>query len=106
VQVKLPVTVTEYEPGIEELKVQDAATVPPDDRLTLTGQVVETAEGGGAVRLIVPESPKRLVIVMIPVVEDPVGNETAAAFIAKSVTLTFRVTEWVKEPIDPVMETV
>ena len=105
-QVKVPVTVTAYEPGIEELKVQDAATVPPAARLTLARQVVETAEGGGAVRLMVPESPKRLVIVMIPVVEDPVWKETAAAFIAKSVTLTLRVTEWVNEPMDPVIETV
>jgi hypothetical protein len=61
--------------------------------LTLDGHDAVTAEGDDTDRLMVPERPKRLETVAVPVAEDPVGNDTTGALIAKSVTLTFKITE-------------
>jgi len=68
--------VASYVPGVVEENVQDAADVPPDESVTLEGHVPVSAEGVETLRLMGPDSPNRLVNVMVLVPEEPAANET------------------------------
>ena len=63
-------------PGTVEENVHDAVDVPPDDSVTLEGQVPVSPEGVETLTLTGPESPNRLVKVTVLVPEDPATNET------------------------------
>jgi hypothetical protein len=79
----------------------------PEVRFVLGGQETETVVGVDTMRFTVPENPKRLVRLMVPLVEVPVGNETEAGpDMLKSVIVTLRITEWLSDPLVPFMVTV
>ncbi len=68
--------VAPYVPGVVEANVQDAVAVPPDDSVTLEGQVPVRPEGVETLRLTGPDSPNRLIKVTVLVPEEPALNET------------------------------
>ena len=106
-QVKDPVIVTVYWPGVEELKVHAAPVTLPEIRLVFDGQETETVVGVDTARFTVPEKPKRLARLMVPLAGVPVGNETEAGpDMLKSVIVTLRMTEWLSDPLVPFVVTV
>ena len=94
-------------PCDEEENEHEAVDVPPEERLTLDGQVIASPEGVEVLRLIVPASPERLVILTVPLVEDPDENvmEGGDNVIPKSITVTGRITQFTKVPLVPCMYT-
>ena len=95
-----------YVPGVDEANVHDAVDVPPDDSVTLEGHVPVSPEGVETLRLMGPDSPKRLVRVTVLVPEEPVLKDTEVAERLKSMTVAPRDTEWLSEPLVPVIVTV
>jgi len=73
--------------------------------VTLAGQETVTAEGAETLRLTVPAKPERLVKVTGLLVEDPGAKETVGDEMLKSVIVTGRLTEWLVEPLVPLIET-
>ena len=99
--------VTVYWPGVEELNEHVTVVVLFEAKVAFDGQETETAVGVVMVRLMVPESPNRLVNVTFPVLDVPVGKGTdPGPDMLKSVMVTLRTTEWLCVPIVPVMVTV
>ena len=66
-------------PGVVEENVQDAVDVPPDDSVTLEGQVPVSPDGVETLRPRGPDSPNKLVKVTVLVPEEPAVNETGEA---------------------------
>lgn len=83
--------VAPYEPGVVEENVQDAVDVPPDDRVTLERHVPVSPDDVETLRLMGPDNPNRLVMVTVPIPEEPEANETEDAVMLKSVMVTPRI---------------
>jgi len=105
--VKVPVIDGWYVPCDEEENEHEAVAVPPDGRLTLDGQVTESPDWIVELRLIVPANPERLVIVRVPLVDDPDANDMEGGDIAspKSITVTDNFAQLYNVPLVPSMYT-
>jgi hypothetical protein len=92
-------------PGDEDENVQEGVAAPPDGTLALEGQDTVTPGGTETLRLTVPENPKRLESVIVPLVEVPDRKEIVEPDILKSVMVTGRTAELVSDPLVPVIVT-
>jgi len=92
-------------PGDVEEYTHVVVDVPPGGKLTLAGQDTATPVGAVTLRLTGPDRPKRLVSVTVPVVEEFDEMETEDAEILKSMMVTTSITEWLREPLVPLIVT-
>lgn len=94
-----------YVPLVEEAREHVTVAVPPAIRVMVEGHETERAdEEEDVVRDIVPAKPNRLVNVSVSMLAEPALNAIdAGPAKLKSVTVTERMTEWLREPLVPVI---
>ena len=68
-----------------DVNLHCALEVPPGERVRDGGQIAVRPVGVDAVRLTGPDSPERLVTVMVLLAEEPAWNETGVAEMMKSI---------------------
>jgi len=91
-------------PAVGEYREQVTVAVLPEVRFTFVGHDDWRAEGDVAVRSTLPEKPSRLANVINSDTEDPALKDIEEGpDKLKSVIVTLRTTEWLREPILPVI---
>lgn len=94
-------------PAVGEDRAQFTLAMPPDASVALVGHEARIVDGNVAARLMLPERPKRLVRVILSVLDVPAlkDNDDGPEML-KSEMVTLRATLWLREPLVPVMVSV